>query len=143
MDKEQLIAMGVATQFKSGKEAALNGAKGGIKSGESKRRTKLFNELIKNILEKPATAEMTQTLKDSFGVQGQELTLKEAMVYAQTLKAISKQDTQAFTALVDRVDGKPVQESQLSGPEGGEINISVLQDELRKKADEMRSDDDS
>lgn len=43
--------IGKRTQFKSGPEAALNGRKGGIKSGESKRHAKTLREAMKNILE--------------------------------------------------------------------------------------------
>lgn len=43
--------IGKRTQFKSGQEAALNGRKGGIKSGESKRHAKTLREAMKNILE--------------------------------------------------------------------------------------------
>lgn len=43
--------IGKRTQFKSGEEAAKNGQKGGIKSGESKRHAKTLREAMKNILE--------------------------------------------------------------------------------------------
>lgn len=38
--------IGKSTQFKSGEEAAENGKKGGVKSGESKREKKEFRELL-------------------------------------------------------------------------------------------------
>lgn len=38
--------IGKDTQFKSGEEAAENGKKGGVKSGESKREKKEFRELL-------------------------------------------------------------------------------------------------
>lgn len=50
MNNENL-KKGAKTQFKSGEEAARNGRKGGIKSGESKRRKKQLKETLIDILE--------------------------------------------------------------------------------------------
>ncbi len=51
MANEQNLEKGVATQFKSGEEAAENGRKGGIASGESKRRRKTLKEELLLMLE--------------------------------------------------------------------------------------------
>lgn len=51
MANEANLEKGVATQFKSGDEAAENGRKGGIASGESKRRRKTLKEELLLMLE--------------------------------------------------------------------------------------------
>lgn len=48
--KEELKKIGEKTQFKSGKEAAENGKKGGIASGEAKREKKLVKSIWTAIL---------------------------------------------------------------------------------------------
>lgn len=53
MPNEQNLEKGIATQFKSGEEAAENGRKGGIASGESKRRRKTLKEELLLMLEDP------------------------------------------------------------------------------------------
>lgn len=51
MPNEENLKNGVATQFKSGDEAAENGRKGGIASGEAKRRRKTLKEELLLMLE--------------------------------------------------------------------------------------------
>lgn len=51
MPNEQNLEKGVATQFKSGEEAVENGRKGGIASGEAKRRRKTLKEELLLMLE--------------------------------------------------------------------------------------------
>lgn len=53
MPNEQNLEKGIATQFKSGEEAVENGRKGGIASGESKRRRKTLKEELLLMLEDP------------------------------------------------------------------------------------------
>lgn len=51
MSNEQNLEKGIATQFKSGEEAVENGRKGGIASGEAKRRRKTLKEELLLMLE--------------------------------------------------------------------------------------------
>lgn len=53
MPNEQNLEKGIATQFKSGEEAAENGRKGGIASGEAKRKRKTLKEELLLMLEDP------------------------------------------------------------------------------------------
>lgn len=53
MPNEQNLEKGIATQFKSGEEAVENGRKGGIASGEAKRRRKTLKEELLLMLEDP------------------------------------------------------------------------------------------
>lgn len=51
MANEQNLEKGAATRFKSGEEAVENGRKGGIASGEAKRRRKTLKEELLLMLE--------------------------------------------------------------------------------------------
>ena len=107
MAKEDLITTAMLTE----EERKAMATRAGIASGESRKKKKIFKEAISNILELPATDKMLKQIQNAFDIgKGTKLTLKEAMVYAQTIKAIANKDTQAFNALVDRVDGRAVQE---------------------------------
>lgn len=46
MANEQNLKNGIATQFRSGEEAARNGKKGGVRSGQVRRENKLIKERI-------------------------------------------------------------------------------------------------
>lgn len=115
----------------STEQARRLGSMGGKAAQETHKKKKIFKELITDILNQPATEKMTNQIQKAFEVKGQNLTLKEAMVYAQTIKAISKQDTQAFNALVDRVDGKAVQETNIE--HSGEMNTKTVYIEKKEK----------
>jgi len=127
MANKNLTRMG--KEIDSTEKAQALGALGGKASGISKRKGKIFGELITKILNQPATAKMAAQIQKSFEVKGEDLTLKEAMVYAQTIKAISKQDTQAFNALVDRVDGKAVQETDMN--HSGLMTTKIIRDDIK------------
>ena len=70
MPYTELIENGKATQFKSGEEAAKNGAKGGIASGISRRRKKTVKDAMDYVMSLPVTdAEIIEKLKE-MGVEG-------------------------------------------------------------------------
>lgn len=56
MANDQNLNNGVATQFRSGEEAARNGKKGGIASGYSRRQKKALSDYVKIIAESPASS---------------------------------------------------------------------------------------
>ena len=51
--QDKNLKNGVATQFKSGEEAANNGRKGGIASGEARRKKRNFKEIARDLGEAP------------------------------------------------------------------------------------------
>ena len=79
--KKQLanLAKGTATRFKAGKKQARIARKGGIASGESKRRQKTMKEMLDYLLEKEVVNKST----------GEKVTSLEAMMSAIVRKAIS------------------------------------------------------
>ena len=117
-------------KFLTPDEAKSYGKMGGIASGEARRKNKVFGKLIEKILEQPVTSKMADNIKAAFSIKGEDLTLKEAMIYAQTLKAISSEDTQAFNALIDRVDGKPIQQVETNNLSDIKNTIVITDKEL-------------
>ena len=77
-------------------EARRNGKKGGIASGESRRRRKLLRECLDELLAREYTAD------------GKTLTGSEALAAALMKKAM-KGDVKAFEALRDTAGEKPVE----------------------------------
>jgi len=136
-NNENLLKGNPATEFSSGQEAVENGAKGGLASGIAKRKEKVFTKTITDILNRPATNKMLKMIQKTFEVtKDVKLTLKEAMVYAQTIKAINNKDTKAFNALVDRVDGKAVQETELKGNLHTTGITKIIRDDIKRSEDD-------
>lgn len=88
-----------ATQFKSGAKAVESGRKGGVASGQAKREKKILTEILMKKLAKK--------LPDGG-------TVGEAVVDSIIATAMGG-DVKAFVAIADRVEGKPVQQVDLSG----------------------------
>ena len=55
MANEENLKKGKATQFRSGEEAARNGKKGGIASGETRRKRKTMRETMELLASQPVT----------------------------------------------------------------------------------------
>lgn len=115
MPNEQNLEKGVATQFKSGEEAAENGRKGGIASGESKRRAKTLRELAQTWLE-------TEVTKDK---KGDPLTGGEFMM-AVAAKEIAKGNPKFWELMRDTAGQKPTDKVVIA-----EVEKSVI-DEVEK-----------
>ena len=78
---DEMREIGSATRFQSGNKAAKSGRKGGIASGESKRKQKTMKEMLDYLLEKEVVNKST----------GEKVTSLEAMMSAIVRKAISGQ----------------------------------------------------
>ena len=76
---DEMREIGSATRFQSGNKAAKSGRKGGIASGESKRKQKTMKEMLDYLLEKEVVNKST----------GEKVTSLEAMMSAIVRKAIS------------------------------------------------------
>ena len=82
-----------ATQFRSGEEAAKNGAKGGIASGEARRRKASLAQLAKIISDKPAPEKARGALA-KIGFDDEEMT-NNAMIVAGVYAKATKGDANA------------------------------------------------
>lgn len=96
-------------EIDSTEKAQKLGALGGKKSGEAKRKNKTFKEAIEFALSLEAPEDFKKKMIEAFGIKDVNLTNRDAMVLAQMSKAVKKQDTAAFNAIADRVEGKPTQ----------------------------------
>lgn len=64
-------------------------------------------------------------LIDGASSKREGLTRLEAACQAQLEKA-EEGDTQAFREIADRLDGKPKQQTEISGPDGGVIPMQTI-----------------
>lgn len=93
------------------------GRKGGIKSGEAKRRKKEMKETLGILLGmklKPGKGADIQSIKDFASIKGQNVTVQDALLVAQIQKAM-KGDTQAMAFLRDTSGQKPDDNVNLTG----------------------------
>lgn len=85
----------------SHKEATENGRKGGIKSGEVRRRKKSIKELVKIALETPMPDKTkAELIKKNPALADEDINLRLAMVLGQADSA-KKGNTSAFTKLIE------------------------------------------
>lgn len=110
MANEQNLKKGKATQFKAGEEQAKIARKGGIASGEAKRRNKSLSELAKLIANNPASAKNAQSLS-SVGISDEDAT-NNAVIAASIFKSAAKGNMLAvdkWQSLTERLstDDKP------------------------------------
>ena len=87
MANEKNLKKGKATQFHSGEEAARNGKKGGIASGESKRRKRSMREAAKLLMGMAVTNEKMQKVLENFDLTEEDMTNEMAIVASITMKA--------------------------------------------------------
>jgi hypothetical protein len=86
-----------------------NGRKGGIASGEAKRKKKAMRERLEILLELPMNKGRAKDIEDirSFAaLKGKNITVQDAMMIAQIQKAL-KGDTTAAAFIRDTAGQKP------------------------------------
>lgn len=115
MANEQNLKNGEPMQFRSGEEAARNGAKGGKASGEARRQKRDLRRALEALLDKNMGKN-----KDGEDVSG-----AEALALKQFEKAL-KGDTRAFEVIRDTAGQKPVEKVMIA-----EIDQEVI-DEVEK-----------
>lgn len=90
---------------RSKEEAKARGKKGGIASGEARRRKKTMRELLEIAMERP---------------QGDKTTA-EAITVALLEKALSG-DVKAYEVVRDTLGENPKVKQEISGPDGGPVD---------------------
>jgi len=98
-------------------ERAEAGRKGGIASGEAKRRKKSMRESLDILLSmqmKPGRSADIESIRDFANLKGKNITVEQAMLIAQIQKAL-KGDTQALSFLRDTSGQKPDDNVNLNG----------------------------
>ena len=93
------------------------GRKGGIASGEAKRRKKAMRERLEVLLELPLKSGKSadlDSIKNFAALKGKNITVQDALMLAQIQKAL-KGDTTAATFVRDTVGDKPNDKTIISG----------------------------
>lgn len=97
-----------ATQFRSGEEAVKNGRKGGIASGQARRRKKALTDTISELFSMPikdGKLSELEKIKSITSIKGKNVTVQEAIVLAQIQKAL-KGDSRSARLLIDLFENK-------------------------------------
>lgn len=93
MDNKETLRLnnqkkGKATQFRSGKEAAENGRKGGIASGQARREKKTIQVLINELLDKEVNqSPQFEKIAAKLGVEGNK-SIKEVFTLICLLNSV-------------------------------------------------------
>ncbi len=94
-----------------------NGRKGGIASGEAKRKKKAMRERLEVLLDlplKPGKSADLDSIKNLAALKGKNITVQDALMLAQIQKAL-KGDTTAAAFVRDTVGEKPGDKTIISG----------------------------
>ncbi len=88
-NNEENLKKGEPYRFQSGEQAAEAGRKGGIKSGETRRKQRTMREAAKKMLEMPVKGfpELAQRLK-GMGITEEDITFQMAVMLSMMVKAI-------------------------------------------------------
>lgn len=86
--------------------------KGGIASGEARRKKKLIKEQLELLLSLPLKDENAKRKLEQIGIDADNLDNQMAMIISMWNKAI-KGDVQAFNSIRDSVGEKPKEEIQV------------------------------
>ena len=119
-------------QFRTSDEARENGAKGGRKSGEARRRKRDMREVAKLLLnmQVPVSQKKMRATMDSLGISEDDMTYNVAILVAMLLQA-GNGNVKAAAFLRDTAGYNPTQQLQ------------EKQFAYQKKRDRERVDDDS
>ena len=108
-----------------------NGRKGGIASGEAKRKKKAMRERLEILLDMPMKSGKgadIEAIKNFAALKGKNITVQEAMMIAQIQKAL-KGDTTAAAFLRDTAGENPAQKIEAEVDMDLQISIDYGDDE--------------
>ena len=124
------LKKGKATQFKSGEVAARCGQKGGIASGQAKRRNKTIAEMAKTFASLSTTDPKAKAALAKFGIDDEDATQGMILV-ASMFKAATKGNVAAAKLVAEWMDAAPLTlEEQSSDP------LSIAFETLERDSDE-------
>ena len=121
------------TQFKSGQNAVENGRKGGIASGETKRRKREAKEIIEIFLTMPLKKGKTADIdgiKNFMDMKGKNITVEEAIHLKIVQKAL-KGDLNAYDRALSLIGEKPAEKVQVDAKVENPMK-DLTTEELRK-----------
>lgn len=94
------------TSEQSREKAAEAGRKGGKASGAAKRKKKAMREVLEAMLSLPMKGGKVDKLNSFTDIQNANMTVEQAILAAQILKAVQKGDTRAATFIRDTAGQK-------------------------------------
>lgn len=109
MAKQDMKALGEKTQFQSGTEAAEKGRKGGIASGETRRKKKTMKESLETLLAMGVDTGKIISVEDLEAfpeLAGKNISVNDAIMVKMIQKAL-KGDLRAAEFVRDSIGQKP------------------------------------
>jgi hypothetical protein len=92
------LKKGKATQFKSGENAAENGKKGGIASGEAKRQKNTIKSILKQWADSPITVAKLKKEAKAYGIETDE---GRSLITLALIKGAMKGNAKYMERLLD------------------------------------------
>ena len=122
MANEENLKKGKKTQFKSGENAATNGRKGGIASGESKREKKTIQKILIDYLESNVKDQKKlKKLASSVGIKGEQ-SVKELVTVVCILNTLQKGDVDKLQKICE-ILGEENQIEEIEDVSGAEADV--------------------
>lgn len=119
------------TSDQSREKAAQNGRKGGIASGEAKRRNKTMKEIALMLLNtKVPNNKYTEEMLNLFpDMDAQDLQYQTAILVSQIQKAVFDKDSKAAEYVRDTSGQKPVEQTVVAFDDNNELIIDLGEEE--------------
>ena len=133
MANEENLENGLATQFRSGEEAARNGQKGGVNSGVARRRKKSLKEAADLFLSLPVADTKEWNKISKKGVYPEDIDNQMAIIVGLSMKA-AKGDSKAAKVLFDLLG------EDASAPPESKREEDALSKALREEAEMLNAD---
>ena len=125
------------TSEQNREEAVKNGCKGGIASGKARREKKAMKDTLETLLTmtlEEGQVDNLETIQSVATLQGRNITVQEAILYAQIQKAL-KGDTKAAEYVRDTSGNKLKEAVQISGSLNNPF-AGLSTEELKKLIDD-------
>ena len=116
--------VGKETQFKSGKEAAENGRKGGIASVEARRAKRSLRDRVKLFGELKVEGNGAKVM-EQMGIPS-DIHDRFMQATVSLYQKAMKGDVAAFNAIRDIIGEKPVDETKVTGNLSTDIQIELI-----------------
>ena len=100
--------------IQSVEQAKEMGRKGGIKSGEARRRKRTYKEILQLIGNSQIKDAKTKKLAENLGIDIEDITYAFMVNLAQVQKAIQEKDTRAAEYVRDTLGEKPATNTNVS-----------------------------
>lgn len=113
------------TSEQNREEAAKNGRKGGIASGEAKRKNKTLREMVELFGRLKVDGKAARAMED-LGI-GEDMQTRFMQGVVSLFNKANKGDVGAFNAIRDIIGEKPVEKTQLQGTLDTNITIGYVE----------------